>query len=107
MVGNSAEEGLMQQIGNPSHVDIGRIAVPAGGVAGLIMFLTIDRIFPILGLGGRWVFAALVAVTVAGVVWQRLFTAQRAREVAEMEKTRATQEAETERRIAAMKGGQK
>ena len=34
MVGNAAEEGLMGQIGNPSHVDAGRIIVPAAALCG-------------------------------------------------------------------------
>ena len=46
MAGNAAEEGLMQQVGNPSHLDPGRIIVPAAALSGYAPGYLVWRLIP-------------------------------------------------------------
>ena len=100
MVGNAAEEGLLTQIGNPSHLDPGRIAVPAGFVSGIVTFLSLGWPF---GVGGRFVVATLVCVTVGLVVWRWLHRREQDGATRAMAERREMKRAETQRKIAAMK----
>ncbi len=103
MAGNAAEEGLLGQIENPSHVDRGRIVVPAAILAGVAASYVADWSVPRLTLWGEIVFGTVVGVAVAWRLarWFQIHDGVRADR--EREKKRADQVAETERQIAAMR----
>jgi len=102
MAGNAAEEGLMQQLGNPSHVDTGRIVVPAAALSGYASGYLVWRLIPSVTV---WT-ALIVGVIVCGLVARRLarwFSARKlARETADREAIRAEQIADTKRKVSAM-----
>ena len=103
MAGNAIEEGLLGQLDNPSHLDRGRIIVPAAAVCGLITGyavwwnLPFASVFPALGAGA--VVCGLVAWQLAGYFRRK----DAAREAAAHEARRAEQIAETERALARMR----
>lgn len=85
MTGNSIEEGLMLQIGNPSHLDRGRIAVPAGAIVGGVLAFMIDGpVWLRLLIGG------LAGVTVFIMLYRHL--GQRALQRAAQQQEAARQE---------------
>ncbi len=104
MVGNAAEEGLMLQVGNPSHLDTGRIVVPAAALCGYAAGYLVCRLIPVATI---WT-AILVGSVVCGLVAWRLATWFAARKEARCDAVRtakrAAQEAETRRQIARMRG---
>lgn len=64
---NSLEEGLMTQVGNPSHADPARVAVSVGCVLGLLAFV-------VMYLAGWAVFlAAILSFLVAAGVAVAIF----------------------------------
>ena len=93
----------MGQIGNPSHLDTGRIVVPAAALAGYGAGYLVWRLIPVVTV---WV-AAVVGLVVCGLTAWRLsawFAARAgARRTAERAAQRAAQIAETERQLAAMR----
>lgn len=103
MSGNAMEEGLIQQIHNPSHLDPSRIGFLAGALVGFGSLVVITVIFPGMprllsaysGLG--------IAAAVGARVTVRITAARQGREVEGLIAARAMQQAETERQIAAMK----
>ena len=103
MVGNAAEEGLLGQIDNPSHVDTGRITVPAAIVSGIV---TGNLVWVFVPRSTVWLSIVLGAL-VCGVVAWRLARWFRLREQAETsaahERRRAEQIAESQRQIAILK----
>ena len=100
MIGNASEEGVMLQLEPSSHLDAGRIAVPAGGVLGLVLFLTLQ---PFVGapVAATLAFAAFAAL--AAGLYRHLNASRARRAAAESEDRRATREIETQKRIAEMK----
>ncbi len=102
MVGNAAEEGLMGQIDNPSHVDRGRIVVPAAFLAGYGAGYLLWRLVPWVTAWGAFVVGSLVCVVVAYRLALRFERRDWARRSAEREAARAHQVAETDRQIRAM-----
>lgn len=103
MIGHGAEEGLMQQIGNPSHTDAGRTAVPAGAVAGLGLFLLLGAVFP-----GAPKFAVApvpiaVFVVTSAALYRRIEASRRAGEARRRQDYRAMRSREASARIAEMK----
>ena len=107
MAGNAIEEGLLGQLDNPSHLDRGRIIVPAAAVCGLVTGfavwwnLPVASVFPALAAGA--LVCGLVAWQLAGYFSRK----DAAREAAEHEARRADQIAQTERALARMKEGTK
>ncbi|MFV2052886.1 hypothetical protein [Aliiroseovarius sp. YM-037] len=102
MSGNALEEGLMQQLGNPSHVDAGRVAVPFGAVAGILTYLILGAVF-----GGGWsiwrfLLAAIVCAGVGGMIYRMIERKRLDAENKRQAERRASQTAETERQIAEM-----
>lgn len=97
------EEGLLLQIGNPSHLDPGRIAVPLGAVCGITVFFLFGAIFDTrVGF-----LQTLTGITVAFIIgiptyWylQKRIEARRARE---HEIIRQLREQETQRQLAEMR----
>lgn len=93
----------MQQVGNPSHVDRGRIIVPAAALAGYGAGYLVWRLIPVVTV---WT-ALIVGLAVCGLTAWRLsrwFAARAdARQTAEREAQRAAEVAETERQLAAMR----
>ncbi len=77
MVGNAAEEGLMLQIDNPSHLDRGRIAVPAAAITMAATFVAVGAVLPVLG---TWL-TLLVAFGVGSWVGVWLYRRLRARDL--------------------------
>ncbi len=105
MVGNATEEGLMGQIGNPSHVDRGRIVVPAACLAGYGAGYLLWRLVPVATV---WAALALGVVVCVLVAWRLALWFERrdwARWCAAEEARRAAEVAETERAVARMRGG--
>lgn len=102
MVGNSAEEGLMQQIDNPSHTDLGRIVVPAALISGVLIYLFAGRLLPVLAIGGRLVLAFVTTAAVSVLLHRWLSARRIARHAAAMEAARAREAAEAERQMHAM-----
>ena len=106
MVGNAAEEGLMQQIGNPSHLDWGRIVVPAACLSGYGAGYLVWRLLPFATF---WLALAVGVVVCVLVAWRlAAWFERRAWEkwCAEEEARRAAEVAEAQRQIAAMKADQ-
>ena len=103
MVGNAAEEGLMTQLDNPSHLDRSRITVPASIVCGLLVGHFVWRVVT----PSSFFIPILVASAVCAAVAWRLSSwfARRdeAARTAQLEAARAIQIAETERRLAEMR----
>lgn len=102
MVGNSAEEGLMQQIDNPSHTDLGRIVVPAALISGVLIYLFAGRYLPVLAIGGRLVLGFLTTAAVSVLLHRWLLARRTARFAAEMEAGRARRADESARQILGM-----
>ena len=102
MVGNAAEEGLMQQVGNPSHLDTGRIVVPAAALTGCGAGYLVWRLIPVVTV---WT-ALIVGVVIAGLVAWRLaiwFANRAESRTSQMrEAKRAAEVAETNRQLAAI-----
>lgn len=102
MSGNALEEGLMQQLGNPSHMDAGRVAVPSGAIAGILTYLVLGVL-----LGGGWVIlrlalSAAVCAGIGGLIYQAIERKRLDAENRRQNEMRASQTAETERQIAEM-----
>lgn len=100
MIGNSMEEGLMQQLKNPSHDDPARFAAMAGMAAGLLSGLLSAFVLP-----APWavVFGFFAAVVAGVVVHRRLGEAVARRQSAASEARREAQQDETRRAIARMR----
>ena len=96
MVGNSAEEGLMQQIGNPSHLDPGRVAVPAGILAGAATGYAASSLA--LGVGVVVGIAVGVAVTVG--LHRHLIAKLEARKAAALEEDVRARAGERKKQLA-------
>lgn len=92
----------MGQIGNPSHVDRGRIVVPAALLSGIGAGYLADALIPRLAFFGSFSLGALVTIAVAWHLGRWLARRQLARETAEMETRRAEETAQSDRMIAAM-----
>ena len=107
MTGNAAEEGLMQQIGNPSHLDTGRITVPAAALSGYGAGYLAWRLLPFVTV----FTSVLVGILVCGLVAWRMshwFAIRvEARKVREFEAKRAFEVDETRRKLAAMRAARK
>ena len=104
MVGNAAEEGLMQQIGNPSHLDWGRIVVPAAFLSGYGAGYATWRLIPFATF---WLALVVGIVVCLLVAWRLAAWFERrawAKWCAEQEAQRAEEMRVTERAIAKMKG---
>ncbi len=102
MVGNALEEGLIGQRDNPSHTDIGRISVPAGGVVGLLTWFMLVGLVP--DIGGALPVALAVAFG-GWVAWRThkaLHDRATGRAASALQAARDAADAETRRRIAAM-----
>ncbi len=94
----------MGQLGNPSHLDRGRVIVPASLLAGWAAGELVWRVLPLATFWLCVLTGAAVCVLVAwrlGVWFERRASAAR---VAKLEAARAEQVAETERRLVAMRG---
>ncbi len=102
MVGNAMEEGLFRQLRNPSHTDPARLGFLAGATAGFFASWALAQVVVVQIPGFLAVWVA-VGLPVAVLVGRRIAAARKARKAAEMEARRAAHEAETARRIAAMK----
>ncbi|MDJ0629839.1 MAG: hypothetical protein QNJ44_16395 [Rhodobacter sp.] len=94
----------MQQIGNPSHVDRGRIVVPAALLSGIGAGYLADALIPRLAFFGAFSLAALTTIGVAWHLGHWLARRQTARESAALERRRAAQIAETEAALRARAG---
>jgi hypothetical protein len=107
MSGNAMEEGLMTQIGNPSHTDPSRIGFLAGAVPGLLIVIFLPAFFPRLtGFGAA--FVALVLGLAIGLTVTRYLQAKiKAREVLRLIEERKRDAVETNRQIAEMNKGDK
>ncbi|HBS49721.1 MAG TPA: hypothetical protein DEA05_06365 [Rhodobacteraceae bacterium] len=104
MTGNATEEGLIQQIGNPSHLDRGRIAVPAGVLSGALTGFLMTGPLWLRGLVGL-----LVAVAIFALVIRHFTRRAMERQAQAQEAARAARHTDVERQIAAMmtKGGER
>ena len=103
MAGNAIEEGLLGQLHNPSHLDRGRIIVPAAAVCGLVTGYAVWWNLPVASVLPALLAGALVCGLVA---WQLAGYFRRkdaAQKAAAHEARRAQQIAETERALARMK----
>ena len=102
MVGNAAEEGLLGQVGNPSHSDPSRVVALAAFAAGGIAYLLARWFIPALTVWGGIVFALAVCLSLAWgfSVWIRQNS--KARQVKVMAARRAAETTITEQQIAAM-----
>ncbi len=92
----------MGQIGNPSHVDRGRIIVPAAFLSGYGAGYLLWRLVTFVSFWAAFVFGTIVCILVA---WKLAIWFERrdwARRSAAREAERADQVAESERQIAAM-----
>lgn len=103
MVGNASEEGLLGQIGNPSHADPLRVVALASFVAGGLVYLLARRFIPLLTVTGGIVLGLATCIAVAWSLSRRIRARQSARRARELEAARAAHEADTKARIAAMK----
>jgi hypothetical protein len=103
MIGNASEEGLMQQVRNPSHTDPGRLAVPAGMAVALAVFIGLRAAWPGLGYAPPVFLATVLGSAVAVWLYQRIEAARAAADAKAREDYRAGREAETRRQIADMK----
>lgn len=91
MTGNAAEEGVILQIDNPSHMDRARVAVPAGAVVGIVTALALP--------GPVWlrVLVGLVAGVTVSVMLHRalerraMARAAEAQEAARRERMKAVE----------------
>lgn len=102
------EEGLMTQIGNPSHTDPSRIGFLAGAVPGFLIVIFLPGLFPRLTVFGASL-VALVVATVIGVLVTRYLNARiQAAHAARLIEDRLNAKAEADRQIAELldtKGG--
>ena len=87
----------MQSINNPTHLDSGRIAVPAGLLTGLfVYFLTVWFVGQFLAI-----FVSLLAfAAVAGWLYRTLNHRRAAQEAAAQEGNRQNREADTLQKLA-------
>lgn len=100
MVGNAAEEGLMQQIGNPSHVDLARISVPAGAICAMLTFFLVQRIGGVV-LG---ILASVIVFPIVALPLHRWLSRLRyTKEEAARQAYRDQREQERARQLAEMK----
>lgn len=102
MSGNATEEGLLTQIDNPSHSDIGRVAAPAGLVAGGVVYMVLGRVIPVLGVFPKFVLAAIVCLAIGIAVWRYLNGAMMARDSARRHAAREEQERRTQAELQRM-----
>lgn len=102
MVGNSAEEGLILQVKNPSHSDVGRAAAPAGIIAGLVAFW-LSGALPLVGIFPRILLGLTVALALGGWLYRRMMRTRLDRAAAERAAARQRDADEAARQIAAMK----
>ncbi len=103
MVGNAAEEGLLSQIGNPSHSDPTRVIALASFVVGGVAYLLARWAFPALTVWGGIVLGIGVCLAVAWGLARRLRRRAEARRAQAMAERRAVETAETDARIMAMR----
>jgi len=93
----------MGQIGNPSHVDRGRIIVPAAVLSGYGAGYLLWRLVGVVTFWGAFALGTVVCILVA---WKLAIWFERrdwAKRSAEEKQRRADEVAETQRQIAAMK----
>lgn len=105
MSGNATEEGLIGQIGNPSHSDPLRVVALAAFVGGGIAYPLARWVEPRLTIWGGIVIGFSVCILVALVLSYWVRRQKAARDMAELEQRRAAQMAETEAQLALMKEG--
>ncbi|WP_166415663.1 hypothetical protein [Cochlodiniinecator piscidefendens] len=106
MSGNSLEEGVMLQLKNPSHLDVGRVAVPAGVVLGLIVYIALGVFIPPLGWLPKILAGLLVGVPVSASIYRRMTEKRMKAEQARLFEERALRIEETERQLARMKANE-
>lgn len=97
------EEGLIQQIHNPSHTDPSRFGFLAGALSGFVTLVTLSAVFPALP---RLIAAYLslgVVAAVGTLVTVRITAKRKERRVQDMIEEREMQQAEAARKIAGMK----
>ncbi len=104
MTGNAVEEGLMQQLGNPSHLDAGRIVVPAALLAGIGTGWLALALVPRLALLGGLAAGAMATIAVAWGLTRWLARRAEAREVAGLQARRDEQTALREAALVRMRG---
>lgn len=90
----------MQQVDNPSHLDIARISVPAGAAAAILGFFLLRG--PVGFTGAMWI-APVIFPVVSFLLHRRLESARSAQEVARLEARRSAEEIDVQHRIAEMK----
>ncbi len=105
MSGNATEEGLLGQIGNPSHSDPSRVVALSAFVAGAVAYMAARWSIPRLTVWGGIVIGALVCIVVAWRMALWFQRRQRAFDLAERNATRARQIAETDQGLAALRQG--
>jgi membrane associated rhomboid family serine protease len=105
MSGNAMEEGLMTQIGNPSHLDPSRIGFLAGAVPGFLIVIFLPSFVPRLTGFGAAFIGLVIGLAIALTVTRRLQAKIKAREVLRMIEERKRDATETERQIAEMNEG--
>jgi membrane protein implicated in regulation of membrane protease activity len=103
MTGNAVEEGLMQQLGNPSHLDAGRIVVPAALLSGIGAGWLALALIPRLAFLGALALGAMVTIAVAFVLARWLARRAEARAVAELQRRRRDEVAAGEAALARMR----
>ncbi|MDF0599448.1 hypothetical protein P1J78_01770 [Psychromarinibacter sp. C21-152] len=103
MVGNSAEEGVLQQLRHPSHSDPARIVALAALVAGLLAGWGAWAWIPGLAFVGALAFGLLVCIGVAWTLGRRVAAQAEARRGAELEAQRRAETAAADLALARMK----
>ena len=91
--------GLMQQVGNPSHLDPARVAVPAGILAGALVGYVVSSLG--LGLGVFVGIGVGVAVTVG--LHRRLLACDEARRTEAMQADMRARAQERDKQLAQAK----
>ena len=103
MSGNAMEEGLMTQIGNPSHADPSRIGFLAGAVPGFLIMIFLPAFFPRLTGFGSSLIALTIGLLIGVTVTRLLHRRIKAREVIRLTQEREKMALETARQIKEMK----
>ena len=102
MTGNATEEYLLTKLDYPGHIDAGRMGGLAGSITGIVSGLVAKAY---LGAAFWVVIGFVLGLGVGAWTYRRINRRQQERDVAQRTETRARQEKETQRQIAAMNAG--
>ncbi len=106
MSGNAMEEGLIQQIHNPSHTDPSRFGFLAGALSGIASMILLSVIFPNLPRLLTVYLSLAVTALIGTLITRRITRARKVRDVNKRIQMRKAHQAETVRKIALMKAGE-